>query len=129
HQAGNRNDDDDDDGDGDGDNINDDHPQRTSAPPSPSRNLTRAEIKLIIEGTACIGVVSREGKDAAGQPLESEYYYVPDADGDDLRRTAVMSQLMKPGLRSCRKQHKVSAVGCSCLINLSSGWWPRRQVR
>ncbi|KAI5309083.1 hypothetical protein KEM55_004120, partial [Ascosphaera atra] len=75
--------------------------------PTSTRGLTRSEIAGIIEGTRCIGVVSREGKDAAGKPLESEYYYVPDEDGDEGRRVAVTSQLMKSGLRSCRKQHKV----------------------
>ncbi|KAI5283888.1 hypothetical protein KEM54_001760 [Ascosphaera aggregata] len=83
--------------------------RKSSPSASPShtfRVLTRAEIKIIIEGTPCIGVVNREGKDAAGKPLESEYYYIPDADGDEVRSIAVTSQLMKPGLRSCRKQHK-----------------------
>lgn len=67
----------------------------------------RAEIRYILENTKCIGKVAREGKDAAGKPLESEYYYIPDYDDDDMRRETVVNNLRKPGLRNCRKQHKV----------------------
>lgn len=77
---------------------------------------TRQQIKHIIETTPCIGVVNREGKDAAGKPLESEYYYIPDADGDEVRSLAVTRELMKPGLRSCRKQHKVRSNFFSSLL-------------
>ena len=62
----------------------------------------------MIDRTQCIGEVCREGKDAAGKPLESEYYYIPDMDLDEGRRDAVVDGLRKPGLRACRKQHKVS---------------------
>jgi len=61
----------------------------------------------VITETACIGEVAREGKDAAGKPLESEYYYIPDQDEDEKRKEAVVNDLRKPGLRACRKQHKV----------------------
>ncbi|KAE8150208.1 hypothetical protein BDV25DRAFT_154808 [Aspergillus avenaceus] len=67
---------------------------------------TRDEIRAIIDSTKCIGKVAREGKDAAGKPLESEYYYIPDFDEDIMRREAVVHDLRKPGLRNCRKQHK-----------------------
>lgn len=51
----------------------------------------------------------RQGRqDAAGKRLESEYYYIPDKDEDEKRKEAVVTELMKPGLRACRKQHKVS---------------------
>ncbi|WEW57140.1 target of SBF [Emydomyces testavorans] len=69
--------------------------------------MPTGEVMSIIEDTQCIGKVSREGKDAAGKPLESEYYYVPDMDQDEKRREAVVNDLRKPGLRNCRKQHKV----------------------
>ncbi|KAI9683423.1 MAG: hypothetical protein M1829_005495 [Trizodia sp. TS-e1964] len=75
-----------------------------------SYSLTKAELKNIIESEKCIGVVCREGKDAAGKPLESEYYYVPDQDEDEKRREAVVQGIRKPGLRACRKQHKVWLV-------------------
>lgn len=52
----------------------------------------------------------REGKDAAGKALESEFYYLPDLDDDEMRRQAVVNDLRKPGLRNCRKQHKVRAT-------------------
>ena len=68
---------------------------------------SKEEIQSIIETTKCIGKVAREGKDAAGKPLESEYYYIADFDSDDMRRDAVVNDLRKPGLRACRKQHKV----------------------
>ncbi|GES64069.1 transcription factor Tos4 [Aspergillus terreus] len=67
---------------------------------------SRDEIRTILDSTKCIGKVAREGKDAAGKPLESEYYYIPDFDDDEMRREAVVNDLRKPGLRNCRKQHK-----------------------
>jgi hypothetical protein len=75
--------------------------------PSAKCGLPTSQIKSTIETTQCIGEVSREGKDAAGKPLESEYYYIPDFDEDEKRKEAVVNDLMKPGLRNCRKQHKV----------------------
>ena len=63
-------------------------------------------LKLLLRETPCIGEVSREGKDAAGRRLESEYYYMAHLDSDEGRRDAV-EDLKKPGLRACRKQHKV----------------------
>lgn len=71
---------------------------------------SRVDIRFILENTKCIGKVAREGKDAAGKPLESEYYYIPDFDEDEMRRETVVNNLRKPGLRNCRKQHKV----CNC---------------
>lgn len=68
---------------------------------------SRIDIRFILENTKCIGKVAREGKDAAGKPLESEYYYIPDFDEDEMRRETVVNNLRKPGLRNCRKQHKV----------------------
>ncbi|KAI9805051.1 MAG: hypothetical protein M1825_000885 [Sarcosagium campestre] len=82
--------------------------------PSNSENqpLSKDDLKRVIEATQSIGEVSREGKDAAGKMLESEYYYIPDLDDDEKRREAVVEGLRKPGLRACRKQHKVCAVLC-----------------
>lgn len=71
------------------------------------KGLTKDEIRNLLETVQCIGEVTREGKDAAGKPLESEYHYIPDLDQDEKRKEAVVNDLMKPGLRSCRKQHKV----------------------
>ncbi|MCJ1288328.1 hypothetical protein MMC26_007683 [Xylographa opegraphella] len=72
-----------------------------------NKGLTTDMLKLMLDKTECIGEVCREGKDAAGKPLESEYYYIPDRDLDEKRRDAVVEGLRKPGLRACRKQHKV----------------------
>lgn len=68
---------------------------------------SKEDIRRILDSTKSIGKVAREGKDAAGKPLESEYYYVADFDDDGMRREAVVNDLRKPGLRNCRKQHKV----------------------
>ncbi|KAL8377419.1 hypothetical protein RB595_008208 [Gaeumannomyces hyphopodioides] len=68
--------------------------------------LTKACLRSIIEAVPCIGTIPRQGKDAAGKPLESEYYYVPEKDDDELRRLAVTDGMRKPSLRNCRKQHK-----------------------
>lgn len=69
--------------------------------------LTSDILRDAIESTICIGIITRQGKDAAGKALESEYYYVPEQDNDDQRRAAVVDGLRKPSLRACRKQHKV----------------------
>ena len=68
----------------------------------------------MLDATSCIGEVAREGKDAAGKPLESEYYYIAELDTDEQRRGAVVDGLKKPGLRACRKQHKVR----HCILTL-----------
>ncbi|KAM0328263.1 hypothetical protein ACHAQA_005672 [Verticillium albo-atrum] len=75
-------------------------------PVEEKHGLTKDALRSIIEGTICIGIISRQGKDAAGQALESEYYYVPEGDDDEQRRLAVTDGLRKPSLRACRKQHK-----------------------
>jgi hypothetical protein len=78
---------------------------------SPSRlenqGLTGDDLHKLLTATSCIGEIHREGKDAAGKALESEYYYIPDEDRDAQRRAAVVDGLRKPSLRNCRKQHKV----------------------
>ena len=71
------------------------------------RDLTVDLLRAVIEGTTCIGTIARQGKDAAGKALESEYYYMPENDDDEQRRAAVVDGLRKPSLRNCRKQHKV----------------------
>jgi hypothetical protein len=75
--------------------------------PDEARAISKDELTALINTIDCVGHVSREGKDAAGKKLESEYYYIPDGDKDEKRKEAVVNDLMKPGLRACRKQHKV----------------------
>ncbi|PSS25822.1 hypothetical protein M430DRAFT_134644 [Amorphotheca resinae ATCC 22711] len=77
-----------------------------SATQSENRGLTKDDLRKILNATPCIGEIHREGKDAAGKPLESEYYYIPDEDTDVQRRATVVDGLRKPSLRNCRKQHK-----------------------
>ena len=72
-----------------------------------NKGLTKDDLRKLLGAAACIGKIHREGKDAAGKPLESEYYYIPDEDTDVQRRAAVVDGLRKPSLRNCRKQHKV----------------------
>ncbi|KAI4257882.1 MAG: hypothetical protein LQ352_001468 [Teloschistes flavicans] len=86
------------------------------SPSKENTSLTTASLKRMLDSTACIGEVTREGKDAAGKPLESEFYYVPEGDNDAKRRDAVVEGLRKPGLRACRKQHKVSAGPLSSML-------------
>lgn len=76
-------------------------------PAEEKKDLSKRDLRRIIEATDCIGTIARHGKDAAGKALESEYYYVPEKDTDDSRRIAVTDGLRKPSLRACRKQHKV----------------------
>ena len=75
-----------------------------------NKGLTNEELRKLMMATACIGEIHREGKDAAGKPLESEFYYVPEKDDDTERRAAVVDGLRKPSLRNCRKQHKVRVL-------------------
>ncbi|KAK4041615.1 hypothetical protein C8A01DRAFT_45262 [Parachaetomium inaequale] len=75
-------------------------------PAEERRAVTRDQLRAIIESTPCVGIIRRQGKDAAGKPLESEYYYTPELDTDEHRRVAVTDGLRKPSLRNCRKQHK-----------------------
>ncbi|KAI1119544.1 hypothetical protein F5Y14DRAFT_438027 [Nemania sp. NC0429] len=75
-------------------------------PAEEKKDLSKSMLRQIIEGTKCVGVIIRQGKDAAGKALESEYYYIPEHDTDDPRRVAVTDGLRKPSLRACRKQHK-----------------------
>ncbi|KAI0477958.1 hypothetical protein F4859DRAFT_503902 [Xylaria cf. heliscus] len=75
-------------------------------PAEERKDLSKSALRRIIEGAKCIGVIARQGKDAAGKALESEYYYIPEHDTDDSRRIAVTDGLRKPSLRACRKQHK-----------------------
>jgi hypothetical protein len=75
--------------------------------PRDAGTVTKAGLKNIIDGMDCVGEVVREGKDAAGKVLESEYYYLPERDVNETRKEVVANDLMKPGLRACRKQHKV----------------------
>jgi hypothetical protein len=78
-----------------------------------NRGLTKEDLRKLLVATPCIGEIHREGKDAAGKALESEYYYVPDEDQDEQRRAAVVDGLRKPSLRNCRKQHKVCSTNIS----------------
>ncbi|PNS16877.1 hypothetical protein CAC42_4841 [Sphaceloma murrayae] len=66
--------------------------------------MTTYELKALLDKIPCIGAISREGKDAAGKPLEDEFYYLPERDEDMARRDAV--SVGKPPLRNVRKQHK-----------------------
>ena len=76
-------------------------------PAEERKDLSKDQLRVVLESSSCIGTIARQGKDAAGKPLESEYYYIPEMDTDEQRRLAVTDGLRKPSLRSCRKQHKV----------------------
>lgn len=81
--------------------------------PSDTENqsiLTTSGLKTLLDGIPCVGEISREGKDAAGKLLESEFYYVPERDLDAMRRETVTQSLGKTSIRSARKQHKVSSL-------------------
>ncbi|KAK5175561.1 target of SBF [Saxophila tyrrhenica] len=79
------------------------------AKPSDTENrsvLAASDLKTILDGIPCVGEISREGKDAAGKLLESEFYYVPEMDPDEMRRVTVTQSLGKTSIRAARKQHK-----------------------
>ncbi|AAS54061.1 AFR689Wp [Eremothecium gossypii ATCC 10895] len=69
--------------------------------------LGRKELRALLTTEKCIGVIYRVGKDAAGKPLDEEYYYDLENDSNQDRRQLVLS--LKGGrtsLRSCRRVHK-----------------------
>lgn len=76
----------------------------TNLPPALAKNLTTDMLQDVLTEIECIGEVKRYGKDAAGRPLESQFYYLADKDQDEGRRIAVGG---RAGVRSCRKTHKV----------------------
>lgn len=69
-------------------------------------DLTNGQLKQILAETQPIGIISRQGKDAAGKPLEEEYYYIPEQDDDTERPKLVSSIKGHGGIRSCRRVHK-----------------------
>ena len=71
-----------------------------------TQTLSLSQIRVVLHNTDCIGVIYREGKDAAGKPLEEEYYYVPEKDDDEERKQLVATIKGHGGLRACRRKHK-----------------------
>ncbi|CAI4046665.1 hypothetical protein N7582_003867 [Saccharomyces uvarum] len=69
--------------------------------------LSRDELRTILSDAKCVGVIYRHGKDAAGKPLDEEYFYDLEND-DDYERRNLVSSLKggRTGLRSCRRTHK-----------------------
>lgn len=74
---------------------------------TPLPQLTAQDLKKILDDTPCVGEIPRAGKDAAGQPLENEFYYVPEMDTNQMRRETITAGTRSTGLRSVRKTHKV----------------------
>lgn len=68
--------------------------------------LSLKQIRVILHNINCIGVIYREGTDAAGEPLDEEYYYMPENDDDYERPHLVDSVRGHGGLRTCRRTHK-----------------------
>ncbi|KAF1913046.1 hypothetical protein BDU57DRAFT_457488 [Ampelomyces quisqualis] len=73
---------------------------------TPNPQLSRQDLKRILDETPCVGEIPRAGKDAAGQPLENEFYYVPEMDSNQMRRETITAGTRSTGLRSVRKTHK-----------------------
>jgi hypothetical protein len=77
---------------------------------TPVPQLSRQDLKKILDETPCVGEIPRAGKDAAGQPLENEFYYVPEMDPNQMRRETITAGSRSTGLRSVRKTHKVRSI-------------------
>lgn len=74
---------------------------------SKTAELSRSELRALLGSIECIGIIYRQGKDAAGKPLDEEYFYDLENDNDSDRRNLVTSlKGGRSGLRSCRKTHK-----------------------
>lgn len=78
-----------------------------ATPTDPHALLAQAELERLLHSIPCVGEIDREGKDAAGKPLENEFYYVPEMDENSMRREAVLGSRGGTGLRAVRKSHKV----------------------
>lgn len=93
------------------------YPHSGGATADNGEEYSSASLQKLLQGIPCIGTVQREGKDAAGKQLESEFYYMPEQDNDHSRREVVQDMgIGGRGLRNCRKSHKVS------LFLLPSRW-------
>ncbi|KAG0668086.1 hypothetical protein C6P45_005093 [Maudiozyma exigua] len=69
--------------------------------------LSNEELLVLLENEKSIGVIKREGKDAAGKLLEEEFYYDLENDYDEDRKSLVTSlKGGRAGIRSSRKSHK-----------------------
>lgn len=74
---------------------------------SKTSTLSREQLRALLTEESCIGVIYRQGKDAAGKPLDEEYYYDLENDPDNERRSLVTAlKGGRSGLRSCRRTHK-----------------------
>ncbi|KIW08619.1 uncharacterized protein PV09_00576 [Verruconis gallopava] len=73
---------------------------------NPNASLPTSELERLLHSLPCVGEITREGKDAAGKPLENEFYYVPEMDDNTMRREAVLGSRGGTGLRAVRKNHK-----------------------
>ena len=91
---------------GSSDEHNDQHPESTSTT-SASSMFTPPALQYLLETIPCVGLIEREGKDAAGKPLEAQFYYVPEMDENIVRREAVLGGRGGTGLRAVRRSHKV----------------------
>ena len=69
--------------------------------------FTPPVLQQLLEAIPCVGLIERKGKDAAGKPLEAQFYYVPEMDENIVRREAVLGGRGGTGLRAVRKNHKV----------------------
>jgi hypothetical protein len=76
---------------------------------STTPQLSKQDLKKLMDKIPCVGEIPRSGKDAAGKPLENEFYYVPEMDANEARRENVTSGMRGSGLRAVRKQHKVGS--------------------
>ncbi|PVI01927.1 hypothetical protein DM02DRAFT_627253 [Periconia macrospinosa] len=84
-----------------------DNASGSSGQTTPVPQLGKQDLKKLLDEIPCVGEIPRSGKDAAGQPLENEFYYVPEMDTDTARReTITMGMRGAGGLRAVRKQHK-----------------------
>lgn len=65
-------------------------------------------LRTVLGNTPWVGIVPRQGKDAAGRPLEEQYYYINEKDEDMDRKNMVekIGARGAGGLRACRKTHK-----------------------
>ena len=93
-----------------------------------SSTFTPPALQQLLEKIPCVGLIEREGKDAAGKPLEAQFYYVPEMDENIVRREAVLGGRGGTGLRAVRRSHKVGFHVFAFLVVLFLFWLVKRSM-
>ncbi|KAF9173687.1 hypothetical protein BGX21_002227 [Mortierella sp. AD011] len=71
---------------------------------SQSPEEIKEQMLQCLSSASCVGKISRKGKDAYNKPLESQWYYIPEADHNVMRK--LTRQEVMPSARKCTLKDK-----------------------